>query len=295
MKQKLLFIYNPRAGKERIKSHLFGIIDVFSKAGYVVTTWPTMAQGDAEVIAEENAAGYDLIVCSGGDGTLDEVVTGMLRGGVKKSLGYIPAGSTNDFGASLMLPRRMRHAAEVAVSGRDFLCDIGKFNLAHFVYVAAFGLFTDVTYETDQQLKNVLGHAAYILEGMKRVADVKTYHMTVSYDGETITGDFIVGMITNSESVGGIKGITGSHVALDDGLLEVVLVRKPPIGEINRTVAALFDRNISSEYVVSFETDHVTITSDIKTAWTLDGEYGGEVTVADISCVPGAVSIRIPK
>jgi YegS/Rv2252/BmrU family lipid kinase len=161
---------------------------------------------------------YDIVVCSGGDGTLDEVVTGMIRSGFRTPIGYIPAGSTNDFGGSLGLPKNMVHAAETIVKGNDFACDVGSFNQDIFVYIAAFGLFTDVSYETGQDMKNVLGHMAYLLEGMKRLPAIRSYPMCVTYDDTTIVDDFIFGMITNSVSVGGFKRITGKNVKLDDGV-----------------------------------------------------------------------------
>ena len=165
--KKLLFIYNPRAGKGQIRNNLLDIIDTFVKAGYIVTARPTQYAGEAVGLAADRTAKYDLVVCSGGDGTLDEVVTGIMKSVRRRPIGYIPAGSTNDFAQSLNIPKNMAEAAKIAVSGRMFACDIGSFNEKTFVYIAAFGLFTEVSYETSQDVKNVLGHMAYLLEGMK--------------------------------------------------------------------------------------------------------------------------------
>ena len=165
MKKRLLFIFNPRSGQGKIREYLTDILDEMIKAGFEVTVYLTQGQKDAQRVACEEAEHYDRIVCSGGDGTLDEVVTGVMTSGCRIPIGYIPAGSTNDFGNSLGIDKNMVHAAQIAVGGQLFPCDIGRFNQDYFVYVAAFGLFTEVSYQTSQDLKNMLGHAAYILEG----------------------------------------------------------------------------------------------------------------------------------
>ena len=181
---KLLFVFNPRSGKGLIREHLVDIVDVMVKAGYEVTIYTTQAQGDAIKKIKEEAKNYDRVVCSGGDGTLDEVVTGMQQSEVNVPIGYIPAGSTNDFANSLGIPKDMVEAARVAVGDKPFPCDVGYFNGDTFVYVAAFGIFTEVSYKTPQQLKNVLGHAAYILEGAKQLHDIPSFTMQVEHDGE---------------------------------------------------------------------------------------------------------------
>ena len=221
MKKKLLFVFNPKSGKGLIKDHLVNIVDIMTKAGYMITIYPTQSQGDAIRKVRKKAKKYDLVVCCGGDGTLDEVVTGMEQSDVNVPIGYIPAGSTNDFANSLGIPKDMVKAADAAVNGRAFPCDIGAFNNDYFVYVAAFGLFTEVSYQTSQQMKNILGHAAYILEGAKHIMDITSYRMKVMHDDEEIEDEFIYGMVTNSLSVGGFKGISGPDVLLDDGLFEL--------------------------------------------------------------------------
>ena len=293
--KKLLFIYNPKSGKAQIRNHLLDIIDVFVKAGYTVTVYPTQCQGDAVRAARECLEGYDLLVCSGGDGTLDETVTGMMQSGRRIPIGYIPAGSTNDFANSLHLPKNMPEAAQNVVNGRTYACDIGSFNEEIFVYIAAFGLFTDVSYETRQQMKNVLGHMAYLLEGMKRLSNISSYHLKISNDGLNIEDDFIFGMITNSESVGGFKKITGKNVELDDGLFEVTLIKKPknPI-ELNEIMAALVVEDINTDRMYCFKASKLTIESETPIAWTLDGEYGGTHTKVQISNEKQAMIIRVP-
>lgn len=274
--KKLLFIYNTKAGKAQLKNKLSEILDVFTKAGYLVTVWPTQRKGDAIRTASKRGADFDLVVCGGGDGTLDEVITGLTKGKVKVPVGYIPAGSTNDFGGSLRIPKDMLEAARVAVGGKTYACDIGTFNEDIFVYIAAFGLFTDVSYETNQQVKNVLGHMAYLLEGMKRLSAIQSYELSVSYEDVKIEGEFIFGMITNSLSVGGFKKITGKNVVLDDGVFEVTLIKRPsnPM-ELNQIMSALMNQDIDTACMYCFRTQKLMIESKKEIAWTLDGEYGG--------------------
>lgn len=291
----MLFIYNPHAGKANIRSNLLDIIDIFAKAEYEITVYPTQASGDAIEVTKEKSGKYDIVVCCGGDGTLDEVVTGMMQCEKKKTIGYVPAGSTNDFANSLHIPRNMIKAAENVVKGKKFACDVGAFNNDTFVYIAAFGMFTDVSYETDQNMKNVLGHMAYILEGMKRIIDVPSYHMKVSYDNQVIEDDFVFGMITNSESVGGFKRITGKWVELDDGVFEVTLIKRPtnPL-ELNSILSAFVLKDIDTEYMYCFRTNHIELQAENEIAWTLDGEFGGNHKLAVIDNQKKAIHIMIP-
>ena len=277
MNQKLLFIFNPHSGKGQIKNNLVDIVDIMVKAGYDVTIYTTQARADATRKVMEEAAYFERIVCSGGDGTLDEVVTGLIKSDTNTPIGYIPAGSTNDFANSLGIPKEMVKAAEVAVGKNPFPCDIGDFNSDTFVYVAAFGLFTEVSYKTSQQLKNIFGHVAYIMEGAKHLHDILSYNMQVEYEGHVFQDEFIYGMVTNSVSVGGFKGMTGTDVKLDDGVFEVTLIKKPhnPI-ELNEILACLTNMIDDSDLIYSFKTNEVKITAREQIAWTLDGEFGGE-------------------
>lgn len=277
MSQKLLFIFNPHSGKGQIKNNLVDIVDIMVKAGYDVTIYTTQARADATRKVMEEAANFDRIVCSGGDGTLDEVVTGLIKSDTNTPIGYIPAGSTNDFANSLGIPKEMVKAAEAAVGKNPFPCDIGDFNSDTFVYVAAFGLFTEVSYKTSQQLKNIFGHVAYIMEGAKHLHDILSYNMQVEYEGHVFQDEFIYGMVTNSVSVGGFKGMTGTDVNLDDGVFEVTLIKKPhnPI-ELNEILACLTNMIDDSDLIYSFKTNEVKITACEQIAWTLDGEFGGE-------------------
>lgn len=283
--KKMLFIYNPNSGMGLLKPKLSDVLDIFVKGGYEVTVYPTQKYHDAVRKMGEYEEQYDLVACRGGDGTLDEVVTGMMKREKKVPIGYIPAGTTNDFASSLHISKNMLEAADTVVNGVPFACDVGVFNQDYFVYIAAFGLFTDVSYETKQSMKNVLGHLAYILEGTKRIFNIPSYRIKVTHDGETIEDEFIYGMVTNSRSVGGFKGITGKNVVFDDGKFEVTLFKTPrnPM-ELNEILGALALRKINPKRMYSFKTNEVHFETEEEIPWTLDGEFGGvheEVVVKD--------------
>lgn len=281
--KKLLFVFNPRSGKGLIKNHLVDIVDIMVKAGYETTVYTTQDRGDATRKVKEDGAAYDRIVCSGGDGTLDEVVTGMREADLHMPLGYIPAGSTNDFASTLGISNDMAKAAQIAVGDKIFPCDVGQFNDDTFIYIAGFGIFTEISYETPQELKNIFGHAAYILSAAKSLAMIPSYLMEVEANGEIFQDKFIYGMITNSTSVAGFKGLTGKDVQLDDGEFEVTLVKNPtnPI-ELNEIIAYLTGVLHETKMVYSFKTNHIRIRSRSSVTWTLDGENGGEHWQVDI-------------
>ena len=297
--KKILFVFNPRAGKARIRNKLCDIIDIFTKAGYEVTVYPTQYEGDAVNVVRDKKKSYDLLVCSGGDGTLDEVVNGMIKSSKQIPIGYIPAGSTNDFAGSLGISKDMCKAARCIADGRDYACDIGTFNEECFVYIAAFGLFTDVSYETSQEIKNVLGHMAYILEGVKRLSAIRSYKLKVYYKEESgedkvIEDEFIFGMVTNSLSVGGFKRITGRNVELDDGKFEVTLVRKPMnLLDINMIRSSFLNRKIDMNYMYCFKVSEVVFEAEDEIAWTNDGEFGGNHSIVHIKNMKQAVKIRV--
>ncbi len=282
--KKLLLIVNPKSGKGAIRSRLLDITDIFVKGKYDVSVYVTQESGDARRRTEQAVGDYDVIACSGGDGTLDEVISGMLDSGRKCTVGYIPAGSTNDFANSLGLPKNMLGAAKRIVEGSEVQFDIGSFNDDHFVYIAGFGLFTDVSYETDQNMKNALGHLAYLLEGAKKLASIKSYRLKARMDDrEEIEGEFIFGMITNSTSVGGFQNITGKHVKMDDGVFEVTLVRKPTnLIEFQAILTAAVTQKSDDQYFFQTRAGSIDITFEEAVPWTLDGEFGGEHTEVHI-------------
>ena len=277
--RKIYFIYNPHSGKEQIGSKLNEIIRTLAEKDNELTVVPTIGYLDAMERITNLPDGYDLVVCSGGDGTLDEVVTGMMKRPVERRvpIGYIPAGTTNDFARSLEIPRNMPEAARNAMMGKPFSCDIGSFNEDSFVYIASFGIFTEVSYSTKQEIKNVLGHMAYVLEGMKSLYNIKSYKMKVTSDEMAFEGDFLFGMITNSRSVAGFKGLVRGDVQFDDGVYEVTFIKRPknPL-EIQEILAALVIEEIDSKYMYSFRTRKLVVESEEMVPWTLDGEFGGE-------------------
>lgn len=300
--KKMLFIINPRSGKEQIRSRLLEILDSFVKAGYGPSVYITQGPKDAEYQAAR-AKTKELVVCSGGDGTLNEVVSGLMTITPEKrpELGYIPSGSTNDFASSLGLPKNMRKAAQTAALGKPFLVDVGVFGKnRYFVYVAAFGAFTEVSYSTPQETKNILGHQAYMLEAIKRLTGLKSYRMRLAWEhlGEQreLEEEFILGMVTNTTSIGGFKGLVGMDVALDDGEFEVLLVRKPrtPL-DIASIAAYLIQREGENECVFKFRTSKLTVQSEELVDWSLDGEFGGRQTEVVIENKPREIAIRVPE
>lgn len=282
--KKLYFILNLQSGKATISSKLALVIDMFTKAGYEVTARPTQERMDACAAAKYACGqGFDLIVCSGGDGTLNEVIQGVMRSENKLPIGYIPAGSTNDFARGVGIPRNIIDATQWIIDGKEYPCDIGSFNDKYFTYIAAFGAFTEVTYETSQQVKNVLGHVAYVLNGISRLKNIKSYHMKITYDEETIEDNYIFGMVTNSSSVAGLLSL--NEFLLDDGLYEVTLIKTPgnPL-DLQRIIHSLLniDIDIDTAYIKSFRTSKIRFECSEEIQWTIDGEFGGSYKAVDI-------------
>ncbi len=286
MPRKLLFVINPSAGKGAIREKALDCIDLFVQAGFDVTVYTTQKPQDATRIVRARAEAFDRIVCSGGDGTLNEVVTGLLDGGHKVPLGYIPAGTVNDFASSLFIPKQVMEAAKIA-AGSDFqTVDIGRFADRYFCYVAAFGAFTNVSYTTPQAQKNLLGRTAYILEGIKSLPSVKPYAIRIETDeGIVIEDEFIYGMISNATSIGGFKELTPRDVRMDDGLFEVVLVRQPKTAlDWQNVFNELVQPHGESRFLIEFKTPGLHVSSNAEISWTLDGEFGGtrkEVEIAN--------------
>lgn len=282
--KKLYFILNLQSGKATISSKLAVVIDMFTKAGYEVTARPTQERMDACAAAKYACGqGFDLIVCSGGDGTLNEVIQGIMRSEKKLPIGYIPAGSTNDFARGVGIPRNIIDAVQWIIDGKKYPCDIGSFNDKFFTYIAAFGAFTEVTYETSQQVKNVLGHVAYVLNGISRLKNIKSYHMKITYDDEIIEDNYIFGMVTNSSSVAGLLSL--NDFLLDDGLYEVTLIKTPgnPL-DLQRIIHSLLniDIDIDTAYIKSFRTSKIRFECDDELQWTIDGEFGGAYKTVDV-------------
>lgn len=291
--KKLLFIYNIHAGKGLLKSKLAAVLDAFVKAGWDVTVRPTQEAEDATAVTIGRAGEFDRIVCSGGDGTLHEVVSGLMTLEARPEIGYIPAGTTNDFAKNLSLPRGMEAAARAAAAGCPRPVDIGRFNERFFIYVAAFGAFTDVAYNTPQQFKSLFGHLAYVLEGATRLGSLQAYPLTVEHDGAVEEGEFCYGMVSNTISVGGFKGVSAEPVELDDGMFEVLLVRLPQTPAQLQILLKSLLQAVPDEtgLITSFRASHLRVTCPDELPWTLDGEFGGAPSVAEIDNCTRAVTI----
>ena len=282
--KRLLFIINPCSGKGRIRNKLLSVLDIFAKRGYRVETYVTQEALVARRKAVTRGRSADLIVCSGGAGTLNEVVSGMMELKRLPVLGYIPAGSTNDYAASLGLPRRIENAARLAAEGKASPVDVGKFgDDRYFVYIAAFGAFTEVSYLTPQDKKNLLGHQAYMLEAVKSLMDIRGRQMKITWEEGELEGEFLFGMVTNTTSVGGFKGLVSRDVALDDGWFEALFIRMPknPL-DLSGIVSYLFLKEEDNAFVYRFKTRKLKIAAAEDVDWVLDGEFGGKKREVEI-------------
>ncbi len=272
MKQ-LLLIVNPVAGVKRISKYLTEIISIFNRAEYDVHVYVTSRQGDATKAVRELGGQADLIVCCGGDGTLNETISGVMQKGINLPIGYIPAGSTNDFANSLGLPLNVVDAARQIVDGVPKAYDIGKFADKYFSYVASFGVFTRTSYATPQSIKNTLGHMAYLLEGIQEISKIKKVHLKLEIEQEVLEDDYLFGAICNSTSVGGILTLDSSLVDLGDGKFEILLIRAPKnILEVRECVTALRNQTYDCGMLKFRSARRIDISADPNMPWTLDGE-----------------------
>ncbi|MBP5159738.1 MAG: YegS/Rv2252/BmrU family lipid kinase [Lachnospiraceae bacterium] len=292
--KRILFVFNPCAGKGKIASNLSRIVCELGRHGQEVVIHATTGRDDAKLVAQDYAARglCDRIVCAGGDGTVNEVVTGVMNAKSSIPIGIIPAGSTNDFGYTLRLPKDLAKAAAFAANAPARPTDMATLNGRYLIYTAAFGLFSDVSYATSQKQKNVLGHLAYILNGIKSLADVKVYHVKAEYGSQVLEDDFIHGMVVSADSVGGFRGLPGKGVEIDDGLFEMIFVRNPktPAGLARTVDELLLHKFENAQYIRYAKVKSLKVTSQEKLAWSLDGEYGGETSVADIEVLHRAVN-----
>lgn len=290
--KKLLYIYNPMSGQKTIGNHLSEIVEYFSKKSYFPTVYATQKANDAREKVKEFSKEYEEILVSGGDGTLDEVVSGLLKSEEKSTIGYIPTGSTNDFSRSLKIPTDIKKATKLAINGETMDIDVGKFNSKFFTYVAAFGSIAQVSYETDQSMKNIFGRFAYILEGVKTVSNLKAYKAKITIDDEVFEGEFIHFMATNSVSVGGFNNFYKKNIGLDDGIFEAALIKKPKgLIELNQIIDGLRSKK-ENDNVIFRSGSVFKVESDEKISWTLDGDYGGSYKKSEIKVLNRAVKMR---
>ena len=272
--KKMLFVMNPFSGTKKANGYLTDIIALFNRADYEVTVHMTAGPGDAIHVVESRAKDMDIVVCCGGDGTFNETISGLLHAGVKVPVGYIPSGSTNDFASSLKIPTNVMQAAQDIVEGEPVSYDVGKFGQRYFSYVASFGAFTRASYATPQSVKNMLGHTAYVLEGINELSQIKNEHVRMEVDGQVIEDDFLFGAISNSTSVGGILTLSPDVVDLADGQLEVLLVRAPRnLTEIAECIQAVQTQKYNCAMITFQSAKHIRIFADPQMPWTLDGEW----------------------
>jgi YegS/Rv2252/BmrU family lipid kinase len=274
--KKVLLIVNPVAGKMKAKTTLVDVLTELQKGGMCVTVQLTEHRGHAREMAfsaKEN--GYEMIICFGGDGTVNETISGIMDSGSDLPLGYIPAGSTNDFATSMKLSAVPKNAARAIAEGTEQRIDIGCFGgQNYFSYVAAFGVFTATSYNVPQDLKNLFGHLAYVLGSVKEIGNIRSYHAKIETDNAVIEDDYLFCAVANSTSVAGIVKLKEELVDMSDGLFEVGLIKNPKtIGELNKIINSLTTSNFSNGGVEFYKASKVTVTANEDLDWTLDGEH----------------------
>lgn len=296
MKKRLLLMYNPTSGRARIGKQLDEILELFFNAGYEVTIYSIRPEYGAEEILRDRGSDFDLVVCCGGDGTLQHTVNGLEALANKPVLGYLPSGSTNDFASNIGLGKDLLADCRAIVSGEPFTYDIGLFGEdRHFNYVAAIGAFTEVSYSTPQEAKNALGYLAYVMEAIRHLPFNTRYHAKVELDGETVEDDFLYASVSNSLSVGGMDLSAGAGVDLDDGVFEVLLVKAPAtLLALQATLGKMMGRDFSGPEVRLLHTTRARFTFDKDVPWTLDGEFGGSHQSCDIRVLPREITIMRP-
>ena len=296
--KKILFVVNKKTGAGKNSSKVYEAVREFAAAGYATTICPIdigLRMEAADFLREEQ---YDKVICMGGDGTLSHTVSSVMELENRPVIGYIPAGTTNDFSHNIGLGKDIKRAALTAVYGDRFSFDIGKFNDRYVTYVAVFGAFSDVSYGTNQYFKNIFGHAAYVIKGIaaapKSLSDKS--HMKIETDEETIEGDFVFGAIGNTFTVGGFRLNEMKRENLHDGYFELILIPAPKSkSELPRIAASILRDKVDSPYVIFRRIKRARITAEQNTAWTIDGEEGGNITQADFEVAPEAVTVMVPE
>lgn len=292
--EKLLLIVNLHAGMMKIKAALPDIIDLYCRQNQDVTVYTTSGKGDATRICRERGMLFDTVVCCGGDGTLNEVLCGLLPLENLPMVGYIPAGTTNDFASSMKIPSNLLEAARRAVCGTPTPIDVGQFNSRYFSYVASFGAFTESSYATPQYVKNALGHLAYIIEGMKDLHTIHPYQMKITVENRTWEDEYLFGCVSNSTSIGGIVKLSESAVDMRDGKFEVMLIKSPKnAAETQKIILGILTHQFDGEVIKFFPTSEIAFYSKNQLPWTLDGEYEAGSTEIQIRNLHEAIQMRI--
>lgn len=294
--KKILFIINPVSGRVALRQKLWQVLEMLSKAGFLVTVRFTEKSGDAKEFAKQCSKDIQTVVCAGGDGTLNEVISGLMENPYRHRLGYLPVGTTNDLASSLGLSKGIINATKDIIAGNTKIIDIGSFNGRYFSYVASFGAFTEASYNATQEAKNILGHLAYLLEGIMSIGNIRPYHATFRFDEKQITDDFIFAAVSNTTSLGGILKLKERLVTLNDGKLELLLVRAPKtLQELQKTIADLLNQHFTDNEVCLYHTSKVEIISDGEFDWTLDGEHQIGSKNVNVLNVPEAIELIVPK
>lgn len=292
--KKLLFIVNPVTARADITPHMIDVIDLFEKHNFEVTVHITQNADDARNITAALGEYYDVVVAAGGDGTLNQTVSGIFGLKKKPKLGYIPAGTTNDFALSWGIPKEPLKAAESIVTTDPVPTDVSLFCGRPFIYVAAFGAFTEVSYQTSQQLKQSLGRTAYIVEGIKSLNTIKPWKMRIEHDSGVVDGEFLYGMISNTRRVGGFELKMKENISISDGLMEVILIKKPDNPTDNaKMLGAVLAQDTSSEFIKFAHTRRVKFESEFALPWTVDGENGGSFNSGSAEIVEHAIELFI--
>ena len=292
MSKRLLLVLNPTSGKRAGKRHLADVVDRFCRADYIPTVFVTASRGDARRIVRTHGGEADLVVCLGGDGTFNEVVSGLLEGGHTTPIGYIPCGSTNDFASAIGLDKAITNAITAVLEGEPHTYDVGRFGDRYFSYVASFGIFSRTSYATPQNVKNALGHLAYLLEGVKELFDIHPWHVKVEVDGTVIEGDYLFGAVSNSTSVGGVLTLDPDAVNMNDGLLELLLVKMPRNAvELSDCIRALAEHRYDTDTITFLNGSDFTVTADPAMEWSLDGEWGSGAATLSIRNLKDAITL----
>jgi len=297
MQKRIMLIINPKAGKAQCLVELSRVLEILCKGETAVTVYMTQHSGHACALAARYAGDYDVVACMGGDGTLGETISGLMTLQARPSVGYIPMGTTNDMAATLGLPKNPVRAAEVILEGALIPIDVGRFGAHYFTYIAAFGAFTEVSYQTPAENKQTLGHLAYVLEGVGRLAKIVPHRLVVEYDeGNRVEGEFIFGAVTNTTSIAGLFKLNTDQVDLGDGVFEVILVKPPHnLLELNTIVMDILTRKYDSQYVQIFKARQIRFQFTEPVPWTRDGEAGGEHAEVALSVINPGVQIYVPN
>ena len=291
---RVLLIVNPHSGLQKLRNHLLEIVDIYSKAGKELTVMTTQRGGDAARIARDYGGQFEKVVCSGGDGTFNETVSGLMELSERPLLGYIPAGTTNDFAVSMNLSTSLSKAAQQTISGEEKTIDIGRFNGRYFSYVASFGAFTGASYSTPQKIKNTIGHLAYLIEGVNDLSNIRPYHVRVETAEQTLEGDYLFGAVSNSTSLGGLLKLGKQYVDMNDGLFEVLLVKKPAkASELQKIISGLLTQQYDGKNVTLFSSNEVTFHMEETIPWSLDGEYEPGTKDVHIENIRDAIRIMV--